>query len=153
MIRYKCSKFNELSPFDLYQLLKLRCQVFIVEQACIYQDLDDKDQYAIHLVGTDEQQKLLTYARILPPGISYDECSIGRVIVAASLRGKGEGHNLMNACMHFISQTYGPTSVRISAQSHLEKFYITHGFNSTGKAYLEDDIPHVEMIYFPNLAT
>jgi ElaA protein len=153
MIQYKCSKFNELAPFDLYQLLKLRCQVFIVEQACIYQDLDDKDQYANHLFGTDEQQNLLTYARIFPPGISYEECSIGRVIVAASLRGKGEGHNLMKACMHFISQTYGPTPVRISAQSHLKKFYISHGFNSTGKAYLEDGIPHVEMIYFPNLAT
>ena len=152
MIQYKCLKFNELSPFDLYELLKLRCQVFIVEQTCIYQDLDDKDQYAIHLVGTDEQQNLLTYARILPPGISYDECSIGRVIVAESLRGKGEGHRLMKASMDFISLTYGPTPVRISAQSHLEKFYISQGFNSTGKAYLEDGIPHVEMIYFPNLA-
>ena len=152
MIQYKCLKFNELSHFDLYELLKLRSQVFIVEQTCIYQDLDDKDQYAIHLVGTDEQQNLLTYARILPPGISYDECSIGRVIVAESLRGKGEGHRLMKASMDFISLTYGPTPVRISAQSHLEKFYISQGFNSTGKAYLEDGIPHVEMIYFPNLA-
>jgi ElaA protein len=152
MIDRTIKHFSELIPAQLYQILALRSEVFVVEQACIYQDLDHKDQEAIHVLGTDETDQLISYARILPPGVIYPEFAIGRVIVAATHRGTGEGHRLMDYCMTSIKTMAGETSVRISAQAHLEPFYEAHHFKSTGKAYLEDGIPHVEMIYYPKLA-
>ena len=153
MINRYIKHFSELTTSQLYQIVALRSEVFVVEQACIYQDLDYKDQEAIHILGIDEADQLVSYARILPPGIVYPEYAIGRVIVAKSNRGTGEGHRLMNYCITAIETMAGETSIRISAQAHLEAFYKEHQFKSTGKTYLEDGIPHIEMIYYPNLAT
>jgi len=153
MINRLIKHFSELTTTQLYQILALRSEVFVVEQECIYQDLDHKDQKAIHVLGIDENNKLISYARILPLGVIYPEFAIGRVIVAHSHRGTGEGHRLMDYCMTSIETIAGETSIRISAQAHLESFYEAHHFKSTGKAYLEDGIPHIEMIYYPNLAT
>ena len=153
MINRLIKHFSELTTTQLYQILALRSEVFVVEQECIYQDLDHKDQKAIHALGIDVNDKLVSYARILPPGVIYPEFAIGRVIVAHSHRGTGEGHRLMDYCMTSIKTMAGETSIRISAQAHLEAFYEEHQFKSTGKTYLEDGIPHIEMIYYPNLAT
>jgi ElaA protein len=152
MIQRFTYRFDELSPAQLYQILALRSEVFVVEQECIYQDLDNLDQQAMHLLGVDDSNNLVSYARILTPGVVYPEYAIGRVIVSQSHRGTGEGHKLMNYCMEVIESMAGKVPIRISAQAHLEKFYQTHRFKFTGKSYLEDGIPHVEMIYYPNLA-
>lgn len=151
MIQRFIHRFSELSPARLYQILALRSEVFVVEQTCIYQDLDYKDQDALHVIGLDEDT-LVSYARILPPGTIYPEFAIGRVIVSKSHRGTGEGHHLMNFCMESIETMAGKSAIRISAQAHLEHFYQTHAFLATGKSYLEDGIPHLEMIYNPKLA-
>lgn len=152
MIQKFTYRFNELSPAQLYQILALRSEVFVVEQQCIYQDLDYLDQQAIHVIGLDNLNNLISYARILEPGVVYPEYAIGRVIVSKTVRGTGEGHSLMNYCMGTIETLAGRVAIRISAQAHLEQFYQTHRFKSTGKSYLEDGIPHVEMIFNPNLA-
>ncbi len=140
--------YDDLTINDLHDLVALRLKVFVVEQNCPYQDLDGKDKHCHHLIGKLEN-KIVATARILPPGLSYEETSIGRVVVDDSLRGAKLGHVLMKKSMQFIESKYGKTSVRISAQEHLEKYYQKHGFVSTGKCYLEDNIPHVEMIYNP----
>lgn len=152
MINRHSSNFESLTPGLLYQILALRCEVFVVEQQCIYQDLDGKDPQAIHVMGLDDSGRLISYARILPPGIAYPEFAIGRVIVASSHRGTGEGHCLMNFTMETIESIKDNSAIRISAQAHLEKFYNVHHFEATGKRYLEDGIPHLEMIYYPKLA-
>jgi ElaA protein len=152
MINRLIKHFSELTTTQLYQILALRIEVFVVEQECIYQDLDHKDQKAIHVLGIDVNDKLVSYARILPPGVIYPEFAIGRVIVAHSHRGTGEGHRLMTYAMELIESMESKSTIRISAQAHLEKFYEAHHFESTGKTYLEDGIPHLEMIYYPKLA-
>ena len=152
MISRQTYPFEALTPVLLYQLLALRSEVFVVEQQCIYQDLDGKDIDALHAMGFDETGQLISYARILPPGIAYPEFSIGRVIVALSHRGTGEGHRLMTYAMELIESIESKSTIRISAQAHLEKFYEAHHFEATGKTYLEDGIPHLEMIYYPKLA-
>jgi len=134
-------KFADLSPVELYDILSARNAVFVVEQKCAYQDIDDKDQAALHVV-IPFQGKLGAYCRVLPPGVSYTEWSIGRVLTAAHARGHKLGHQLMKEALAAI----GKNPVRISAQSYLQKFYETHGFTRVGEEYLEDDIPHVEMI-------
>jgi ElaA protein len=147
MLHYSIKPFAALTLNELYSLLALRIKVFVIEQDCIYQDLDGKDAACFHLMGLDEAQNLLATARILPAGVSYPEVAIGRVTIDESARGTGEGHQLMQACMDFIRQTYGAVPVTLSAQKHLENFYASHHFTSTGKEYLEDGIPHVEMKY------
>jgi len=149
MITYRTLEFPELSLGQLYRILQLRSEVFVVEQTCVYQDIDNKDSDAIHVIGLNEINEIHAYARILKPGVSYNEFSIGRVIVSSSHRRKKEGHRLMEVCMKYIETHAGKRSVRISAQAHLASFYITHQFTSTGKEYLEDGIPHIEMIYIP----
>jgi ElaA protein len=151
-MEFRIKSFDALTPNELYQILTLRSEVFVVEQECIYQDLDNLDQQAMHLLGVDDSNNLVSYARILTPGVVYPEYAIGRVFVSQSHRGTGEGHKLMNYCMEVIESMAGKVPIRISAQAHLEKFYQTHRFKFTGKSYLEDGIPHVEMIYYPNLA-
>jgi ElaA protein len=112
--------------------------------------LDGKDKKCYHLICRDGFGKVVATARILPPGISYTEVSIGRVVLDQEIRGKGIGHQLMEQSMKFINEEFGAVPVRISAQKHLENYYNTHNFISTGKEYLEDDIPHVEMLNTPN---
>ena len=139
--------FKDLSIYQLYDILQLREEVFEIEQACIYPDMDNKDKEAFHLMLYLDH-KLLGYARLLNAGISYeDSCSIGRVCTHHSVRRTGYGKLLMEEailqCQNLFPQS---SEIKISAQSYLVKFYSEFGFNSTGKEYLEDDIPHTEMI-------
>lgn len=137
-------KFNELNPFELYALMALRSEVFVVEQNCIYQDLDGIDQQSIHLLFYNELD-LIGTLRIVPKGLIYNEIAIGRVCLAQNYRLKGNGKALMQAGIEYVMKEE-KQAIRISAQAHLEKFYADLGFKSTGKAYLEDGIPHLEML-------
>lgn len=137
-------KFNELNPFELYALLALRSEVFVVEQNCIYQDLDGIDQQSIHLLFYNELD-LIGTLRIVPKGLIYNEIAIGRVCLDQNYRLKGNGKVLMQAGIEYVMKEE-KQAIRISAQAHLEKFYTDLGFKSTEKAYLEDGIPHIEMV-------
>lgn len=147
-MEWKVKNFQQLSISELYEILRLRAEVFVVEQNCPYQDVDDKDQDSYHLWGMDNN-KMVVYARIVKPGVSYKEVSIGRVITHLDYRGKQLGTQLMQECLDFINTELGPQKIRISAQSHLNKFYLRLGFKPTGKEYLEDGIPHMEMLLQP----
>lgn len=145
-IEWRCKAFADLSPKELHRMLSLRCAVFIIEQNCPYLDPDYKDETGLHVMGWDGEE-IVACARILPAGVSYDEVSIGRVATASAVRRTGAGKILMKKTMEFIRDAYGDVPVRISAQSYLQKFYEGFGFKRTEKAeYLEDDIPHVEML-------
>lgn len=138
-------KFSELDIQSLYDMLQLRAEVFVVEQDCPYQDLDGKDAQSYHVCGYDENE-LAAYARIVEKGVSYSEISIGRVVVSPKHRGIRLGEQLMVESIHFIESSLDAQPIRISAQSHLRKFYNDLGFEFTGKEYLEDGIPHIEML-------
>lgn len=148
-MNFEIKAFDSLSLHEFHDLVALRIQVFVIEQNCPYQDLDGKDKKSFHLIGRDKEGVIKVTARILPAGISYPEVAIGRVVVDPSERGTGAGHALMRSCMEFVENQFGKVPVRLSAQSHLEQFYMQHQFISTGKEYLEDGIPHVEMLYSP----
>jgi ElaA protein len=136
---WELKPFSELRAIELHRLLMLRAVVFVVEQACAYQDPDEKDEHALHV--------MVACARILPAGISYQDVSIGRVATSGDVRGSGVGRMLMLRSLEEISVRFGAVPVRISAQSYLQKFYENLGFIRTEKAeYLEDDIPHMEML-------
>ncbi len=144
---YKLMSFDELTTRQLYALGQLRQAVFVVEQNCPYLDLDGKDTECYHLLGIDNQANIVAYCRILPPNVSYPkDVSIGRVATAMSVRGTGAGRALMVNALNHCNRLFGDTAIRISAQTYLVKFYASLGFVSTGKEYLEDDIPHTEMI-------
>jgi ElaA protein len=149
-VTWRCRPFGELSATELYALLQLRAEVFVVEQTCAFQDLDGRDELALHLLGEapDEQGRirLLAYARLLPAETAFDEASIGRVVTAASTRGGGLGHTLMEQAIQTLHQTWGPQAIRIGAQAHLQAFYGRHGFEPDGAVYLEDCIDHIEML-------
>lgn len=144
-MKWKCLSFEELTTTQLYQLLQLRSEVFVVEQDCVYQDIDGLDQQALHVMGY-KNQEMLAYARIFKPGIYFKEASIGRVIVKENSRSQDIGHLLMQKCIYFVQQNFETTSIRISAQQHLIKFYEYQGFASLGEGYLEDGIPHINMV-------
>jgi ElaA protein len=146
MLNWKVKRFDELSIDEFHDMIQLRIQVFVVEQDCPYQDLDGLDKKTHHVLGTDAKGNILATARILPPGLSYPQIAIGRVVVDESIRKSGQGHELMKQTLGFIEQLYGKNDLILSAQKHLEKYYEAHGFLSTGKEYLEDGIPHVQMI-------
>jgi ElaA protein len=150
-MNFQIKHFSELSLNEFHDLIALRLQIFVVEQNCSYLDLDGKDKLSYHVICRDGKGNCMATARILPAGIIYEEVSIGRVVTDESIRRKGEGHLLMKACMNFIKAEFGHVPIRISAQAHLEKFYNAHLFFSTGKEYLEDDIPHMEMLYVPQI--
>jgi len=138
--------FNQLTRTELYQILKLRIDVFCVEQQCPYADLDDLDQQAWHVFRATEAGAVEAYARILPPGLGYPEdASIGRVATAMQARSKGLGEASMQAAIGFCQSEYPNHAISISAQSYLQHFYVKLGFISTGEYYLEDDIPHQHM--------
>jgi ElaA protein len=147
ILDWQIKHFSEISIAEFHDLMALRIKIFVVEQNCPYQEIDGKDKKAYHLIGRDGFGNVVATARILPKGISYKEVSIGRVAIDETARNKGNGHVLMEKCMKYINDEFGATNIRISAQSHLEKYYQKHGFESTGKTYLEDDIPHVEMLF------
>lgn len=145
-INWNFKHFSELSTLELYALAKIRMEVFIIEQDCIYLDLDDKDLEAHHIFAT-EDDKVIAYTRLLAKDVNYPQVSIGRVLVVESARGRNLGHELMTQTMQFSETIYGPTDIKISAQQHLSKFYEEHSFKVVTEMYLEDDIPHVGMLY------
>ena len=139
--------FKELNTTELYQILQLRNEVFIVEQHCPFQDLDDKDLKCYHLIGFDtESQKVMAYTRIVPAGISFEEASIGRVITSPLARKGGIGKQLMNKSIELLKELYGSVSIKIGAQLYLKKFYESFGFQQVEEVYLEDGIEHILMI-------
>ena len=140
--------YSELSKDDLYALLQLRCEVFVVEQNCPYQDLDGLDQDGYHLLIYVENE-LIGVLRILKPGIVYKEPAIGRVASKADSRHLKLGHLMMKEANSFCEKTWPNQGIRLSAQSHLMSFYEKHGYKSTGNSYLEDGIPHDEMVKAP----
>lgn len=143
---WKIKHFKELSTEELYQIFNLRIAVFVVEQNCSYQDADWKDLDSFHLMGYDEIGGLTSYARILPAGVSFKEVSIGRVITSLKVRRTGTGKELMENAFQFIAKQFGNVSVRIGAQGYLTEFYSTFGFEIASEEYIEDNIPHIEML-------
>lgn len=144
MIQFATKAFDELSTLELYQLLQLRADVFVVEQQCPYLDMDNKDLKALHVLGYDHD-KLVACARLLPGGISYPEPSIGRVVTHASVRRFGYGKLLMQYSINECLQRFHTSVIVISAQLYLKKFYTELGFVAEGEVYPEDEIPHIQM--------
>lgn len=141
----KIKTFQELSLEELYQILQLRSEVFVVEQDCVYQDIDAKDQIALHVLGMKDD-KLVAYTRCFDKGLYFEEASIGRVIVKENERNHGYGHEILQASVKAIEERYKTKNIKLSAQQYLIKFYESHGFTQTGKGYLEDGIPHIAMV-------
>ncbi|PPK96667.1 ElaA protein [Nonlabens xylanidelens] len=137
--------FNDYSTLELYNVMQLRSEVFVVEQDCVYQDLDGKDKEAIHILGYKDQE-LAAYTRIFKPGDYFEKASIGRVVVSPKMRGLAYGQKIMTASIDYCKDQ-GYPSIQISAQCYLHKFYTDLGFVSQGEKYLEDGIPHQEMVY------
>ena len=143
-LSFKIKPFKELTTQELYEILRLRSEVFVVEQNCVYQDIDNKDQKALHVLGYYDDE-LAAYCRLFDAGDYFDNASIGRVIVAQKFRDKKWGNNLMIEAIDGIKQYFDKSQITISAQMYLQKFYESHGFIKTSEMYLEDDIPHIEM--------
>lgn len=141
---FKHLKFEDLSLQQLYDTLQLRSEVFVVEQDCVYQDIDNYDQIATHILAYDNNT-LVAYSRILPPKSYFEESSIGRIIVKQSYRKQNLGHDLMTYSLSFTDKNYPDQIVKISAQQYLIDFYNSHGFKAKGEGYLEDGIPHIAM--------
>ncbi len=143
-IIWKIKSFEEITTSELYEIIKARVDVFVVEQDCPYPDLDDYDQKALHL-WAEQDQKVLAYCRIFNKGIKYPETSIGRVLTTEKGRGKNFGKQLIQYAVETIENRFRTSEIRISAQDYLLRFYSGFGFEDTGKKYLEDNIPHTEM--------
>lgn len=142
---WRLKAFADLTPHELYAILRLRIEVFVIEQTCIFQDLDDKDQHCFHLMGWQNGQ-LMAITRLVPAGISYTEPSIGRVATSPSARRSGWGRRLMQESIRQTENLFGKQSIRIGAQLYLKKFYESFGFIQSSEVYLEDGIEHIEMI-------
>ncbi len=136
--------FSELTVVELYEILKLRSAIFVVEQNCVFQDLDDLDKQAHHCMGMLDGE-LLAYSRLFDKSVIYDKASIGRVIINAKARKDGLGKKLMEVSIQFIEQLFGKQPLKIGAQFYLKRFYEGLGFQQTSDIYMEDDIPHIYM--------
>ncbi|GAA3566639.1 GNAT family N-acetyltransferase [Snuella lapsa] len=145
MLTIKIKTFSELNIHELYDMLQLRSEVFVVEQNCVYQDLDGKDERALHVLGL-KHDRLVAYTRIFGPGYYFKEASIGRVVVAKNERDHQYGYDIMKASIEAVHNYFKTTTIKISAQVYLKKFYTNLGFKSIGEAYLEDGIPHIVML-------
>nr|WP_314494676.1 GNAT family N-acetyltransferase [uncultured Chryseobacterium sp.] len=143
-IIWKIKSFDEITTSELYEIIKARVDVFVVEQNCPYPDLDGYDQKAIH-IWAEQENAVLAYCRIFNKGIKYGETSIGRVLTTERARGKNLGKQLIQYAVETIENRFHTTQIRISAQDYLLRFYSGFGFEDTGKKYLEDNIPHTEM--------
>lgn len=139
--------FNDLSPEELYNILKLRSEIFVVEQQCIYLDCDDKDKVSYQLFKKNHEGDIIASVRILPKGVSYNEPSIGRVVVRKDYRRKGIASEMMKFAIDFIKKEFNENAIRISAQLYLLEFYKSVGFLPVSEPYLEDNIPHIEMLH------
>ncbi len=144
-LRHILKAFHELSVDELYDLLRLRSEVFVVEQNCVFLDLDDKDQKCFHLLLYLDAE-LVAYTRIVPAGLSYEEVAIGRVVSSPAYRGKGLGRKVMELSLECCYQLFGPCDIRIGAQTYALGFYESLGFKSDGETYDEDGIEHIEMV-------
>jgi ElaA protein len=138
--------FSALSPDELYDILQLRAEIFVVEQDCVYNDIDGLDKDAIHQFHR-KNGELVAYSRLLQPGTRFPDFSIGRVVVKQSERGTGLGIKMMEEAKYYLLEELGATKIKISAQKYLQKFYEDLGFKVVTKDYLEDDIPHVGMLF------
>lgn len=145
-INWICKSFDELTVHELYAILRLRNEVFAVEQNCVYPDLDNKDQSSYHLMAFDDKNNLVAYTRLLPPGLAYTEPSVGRVVTSSLVRGNGTGRELMSRSIQLIYDLFGRQPVKIGAQLYLLSFYSSFGFVQTSDTYLEDGIEHIEMV-------
>lgn len=144
-INWVLKSFKELTTIELYAILQLRSEVFVVEQNCVYQDIDNKDKKSLHLMAWQDDE-LVAYTRLIPSGVSYNEASIGRVITSPKYRGLGVGIKLMEKSIQHTLGVYETSNIRIGAQLYLKKFYEGFGFIAKGEEYLEDGIPHIEML-------
>jgi ElaA protein len=144
-IQWLLNKFDDLSPRQVYAILQLRNEVFVVEQNCVFQDADDKDQNSYHLMGFDNN-KLVAYTRLVPAGEIYELPSIGRVVTSPSARGTGAGRELMRESIAAVENLFGIQPIKIGAQLYLRKFYESFGFQQASDVYLEDGIEHIYMI-------
>ena len=144
VIKWKIKRFDELSNSELYVMLKLRNEVFIVEQNCVYQDIDGKDEKALHLLGFYDGA-IVAYARVFKSGDYFENAAIGRVVVSKKYRNKKWGHAIIRGSIAVIQDYFGETKITISAQLHLKTFYEQNDFTQTSEPYLEDGIPHIEM--------
>ena len=147
MLDIEVKTYQELTNEDLYNLLQLRCEVFVVEQQCPYLDIDGKDINAVHIlakIGT----KLVAYTRIFKPGVYFKNASISRVVVNVKYRNKRYGYQIIKAAIIYINSYFNTSIIELSAQAYLKQFYINLGFNALGKEYLEDNIPHIMMINY-----
>ncbi|MDT8417886.1 MAG: GNAT family N-acetyltransferase [Lutibacter sp.] len=148
MLTILTKPFFELSTKELYDILQLRAEVFVVEQNCVYQDIDGKDEKALHIIGF-KNDKIVAYCRIFKAGDYFEKASIGRVVVAKNERKFGYGHMIFDQSVEAVKLHFNETSIKISAQLYLKKFYESQGFHQVGEDYLEDDIPHIAMIKNP----
>jgi ElaA protein len=152
MITFKCIRFSDLTIDELYEILMLRAEVFVVEQKSLFQDPDGNDPLAWHCIGTNEAGKIMAYTRLFNKGIVYDGyTSIGRVVASPLVRGQNIGKKLMNVSIEYCRQLFGSEPIKIGAQTYLLEFYGSLGFASTGEEYLEDGIPHTKMVLTLNV--
>lgn len=145
-MQWRLKKFNDLTLDELYGILKLRVEVFVVEQNCPYQDIDDKDQLSYHLFLEDDGE-IVAVLRILPENVSFDEVAIGRIIVKKSYRGQGISKVMIEKALDFIINDLGKNRVKLSGQAYLTDFYRGLGFEKISEVYLEDGIKHYDFLY------
>jgi ElaA protein len=144
-MRWNCLRFDELSVQQLYSVLALRSEVFVVEQNCVFLDIDGLDPQTWHLLGSGDDGKLKAYARLIPPGLKAPEALIGRVVTSPAARSGGVGRALMAEALVHCARLWPAHPITLHAQAHLERFYASFGFVPMGEQYIEDGIPHVEM--------
>lgn len=144
-MRWTCVSFDELTVGQLYDLLQLRSEVFVVEQNCVFLDIDGLDRQTLHLLGTGEDGALRAYTRLIPPGVKAADALIGRVVTSPAARGGGTGRALMAESVARCGQLWPGHAITLHAQAHLERFYAGFGFAPVGEPYMEDGIPHIEM--------
>jgi len=147
-MRWSVLTFNELSLDELYESLKLRVDIFVVEQNCPYPELDEKDRHSEtrHLLGRNDAGVIVAYARLLAPGVSYADASIGRVVVAEQARGGGVAHSLMTQAIRLTESYWPDQNIQLGGQEYLKGFYQKLGFEPVSEVYLEDGIPHLDML-------
>lgn len=156
MIEWEWASFGQLDTHKLYRILQLRSEVFVVEQNCVYQDIDGLDPGSFHLLGWQQGQhgqdrQLVAYLRCLPKGLKFAEASLGRVITCGAVRGSGAGHALLTEALARMQSEWGDQVIRIAAQLYLQKFYERFGFVACSPPFDEDGIPHIDMVRQPPL--
>ena len=144
-MNWQQKKFKELTTTEIYSILRLRAAVFVVEQDCVYQDVDNEDQKAIH-VFAKEDKEVIAYTRVFKAGDYFQEASIGRVVVLPTKRGAGLARDMMRQAIVYVEQNFPDKTIRISAQTYLKEFYASLGFKQVGVEYLEDSLPHIGML-------